>query len=47
MNCTVYKAKCDEKVLAKVYFLYSTQTLLLMALIENHNEKRSTFDSVN
>lgn len=38
MNCIVYKSKCDEKELVKVYFLYSTQTLLLMALIENHNE---------
>jgi hypothetical protein len=47
MNCIVYKSKCDEKELVKVYFLYSTQTLLLMALIENYNEKRSTFDSVN
>jgi hypothetical protein len=40
MNTLCTSLNMLRKLLAQVYFLYSTQTLLLIFLLENHNEKR-------
>ena len=46
MNTLCTDLNVLRKLLAQVHFLYSTQALLLIFLLENHNEKRSSFNSI-